>query len=73
MKKNQNMPVCLSKMVLTLHFRTGYWGWQKAQQSLTSAIDWRDGFDWFRRVAISSLPPFAVPVSVLWVRLGKSK
>jgi hypothetical protein len=26
-----------------------------------------------RWVAISSLPPFAVPVSVLWVKLGKSK
>jgi hypothetical protein len=30
-------------------------------------------FDWSRWVAVSSLLPFAVPVSVLWVKLEKSK
>ncbi len=28
-------------------------------------------FDWFRCVAISSLLPFAVPVSLVWVTMGK--
>ncbi len=28
-------------------------------------------FDWFRWVASSSLPPFAVPVSLVWVTMGK--
>jgi hypothetical protein len=37
---NQNMPVLLSKMVLAQHFSTGSWGWKKAQQSLTPAVDW---------------------------------
>ncbi len=37
---SQNMPVLLSKMVLAQHFSTGSWGWKKAQQSLTPAVDW---------------------------------
>jgi hypothetical protein len=28
-------------------------------------------FDWSRWVAVISLSPFAIPILVLWVRLGK--
>jgi hypothetical protein len=44
MKKSQNMLVWISKMVLAQHFSTGYRGWQKAQESLTPAVDWLDSF-----------------------------
>jgi hypothetical protein len=42
MKKSQNEPVWLSKMVLAQHFCTGCWGQQKAQQSLKPAVNWWD-------------------------------
>jgi hypothetical protein len=73
MKKSENMPVCLSKMVLAQYFCTGCWDWQKAQQSLTPIVDLARGFDWSSWVAISSLLPFAVPVSILWLRSRKNK
>jgi hypothetical protein len=44
MKKSQNVLVWISKMVLAQHFSRGYWGWQKAQESLTPAVDWLDSF-----------------------------
>jgi hypothetical protein len=47
----------------------------KGIQSLRPAVDRFDGFiglGWLL-VASISVPPFAVPISILWVRLGKSK
>jgi hypothetical protein len=42
-------------------------------QSLIAAANWLDGLISAGQVAISSLLPFAVPVSVLGVRLRESK
>ncbi len=47
----------------------------KGIQSLRPAVDWFDSFTglgWLL-VASNSVPPLAVPISILWVRLGKSK
>ncbi len=47
----------------------------KGIQSLRPAVDWFDGFiglGWLL-VTTNSVPPSAVPISILWVRLGKSK
>jgi hypothetical protein len=73
MKKSQNMWVWLSRMVLTQHSCTGCWGWQKARQSLTPAVDWLDGLIAPDELLFSGLSPYRVQVWVLWVRLGKSK
>ncbi len=46
----------------------------KAQYVPLIAVDWLDAwFDWSKWVAIYSLSPFAVPVSVVWMRLEKTK
>jgi hypothetical protein len=66
------MPVWLSKMVFTQHFYTGCWGWQKAQQSLTPAVDWLDGLIGPGGLLLI-VSHVAVPVSVLWVRSGKNR
>jgi hypothetical protein len=47
----------------------------KGIQSLRPAVDWFDSFiglGWLL-VTTNSVPPSAVPISILWVRLGKSK
>jgi hypothetical protein len=43
MKKSQNMPVSLSKMVLAQHFCTGCCDLPKPQQSLIPAVNWLYG------------------------------
>jgi len=47
----------------------------KGIQSLRPAVDWFDGFiglGWML-VASNSVPPFAVPISISCMRLGKHK
>jgi hypothetical protein len=43
----------------------------KDQRPTHAAFDLLDGFDWCRWVAISTLPPYAVPI--LCARFGKNK
>jgi hypothetical protein len=63
MKKSQNMPIWLIKMVLTQHYYTGYWGWQRYNKAYTCywMAKWLDWSKWF----VISIYSFAVPVSIL--------
>jgi hypothetical protein len=60
-----------SRMVLAPAFATGCRGWYMAQQSVTSAADWLDRLIGPGGLLLVVTNQCAVPVLVLWVKLGK--
>jgi hypothetical protein len=60
-----------SRMVLAPAFATGWRGWYMAQQSVTSAADWLDSLICPGELLLVVTDQCAVPVLVLWVKLGK--
>jgi hypothetical protein len=62
------MLVWLSKMDLAQQFCTWCcWGWQKAQQSLTFAVDWLDCLIGLCGLSLIVSQPFAVSIAVGWL------